>query len=249
MSGPARYGRPEATPFRATGGRRDRLVAWKAKVYIMTMSGEPRYMRAPVPVHFPSEAEVPETKQHFRLRTLLYDFLALAFADRATIGCDQFVYWDPTDPKACLAPDAFVRLGEPDHLFRSWKVWEHGAPQLAIEVISDADERDRDWDAKLRRYQRLGVTELVRFDPNAVDARPLRIWDSIGDDLVEREAADPSVPSRVLPGCWRIVETSELGPTLCLSHDTLGESLYPTPKEKAEQRIRELEEQLRSRTA
>ena len=124
-------------------------------------------MKAPVPVPFPEAEQVPETKQHFRLRTLLYEFLALAFADRATIGSDQFMYWDPTDPKACLAPDAFVRLGEPDHLFRSWKVWERGAPQLAIEVISDSDERDRDWDAKLQRYRRLGVQELIRFEPEA----------------------------------------------------------------------------------
>ncbi len=207
------------------------------------MSGELRYVRAPAPVHFPSEAEVPETKQHFRLRTLLYEFLAMAFADRATIGCDQFVYWDPTDPKACLAPDAFVRLGEPEHLFRSWKVWERGAPQLAIEVISDADERDRDWDAKLARYQRLGVTELLRFDPNSPDSQSLRIWDSLGDDLVERQLTDAVAPSRVLPGYWRIVASAELGPTLRLSHDLLGESLYPTPNE----RIRDLEEQLRRR--
>ncbi len=208
----------------------------------MAMSGELRYVRAPVPVHFPAEEQVPETKQHFRLRTLLYEFLALAFADRAAIGCDQFVYWDPTDPKARLAPDAFVRLGEPDHLFRSWKVWERGAPQLAIEVISDADERDRDWDAKLARYQRLGVIELVRFDPNSPE-RQLRIWDSIGDDLVERDGLQTTAQSLVLPGHWLLLEDPALGLTLRLSHDSVGTSLYPTPAD----RIRDLEAQLRQR--
>ena len=69
-------------------------------------------MRTPVPIVFPSEEKVPESKRHLKLRTLLYQVLDLAFADRAAIGCDQFVYWDPTDPKACLAPDAFVRWGE-----------------------------------------------------------------------------------------------------------------------------------------
>jgi Uma2 family endonuclease len=213
----------------------------------MAMAGELRYVRALAPVHFPSEAEVPETKRHFRLRTLLYDFLALAFSDRATIGCDQFVYWDPTDPKACLAPDAFVRLGRPDHLFRSWKVWEHGAPQLAVEVISDADESDRDWDAKLSRYQRLGITELVRFDPDSNDRR-LRVWDSIEEDLVERELDTATAASRVLPGHWSIVEDPTLGFTLRLSEDELGQRLYPTATEKAEQRIRELETELSRRS-
>jgi Uma2 family endonuclease len=208
----------------------------------MAMSGEPRYMRAPVPVHFRSEAEVPETKLHFRLRTLLYEFLALAFAERAAIGCDQFVYWDPTDPKACLAPDAFLRLGEPDDLFRSWKVWERGAPQLAIEVISEVDERDRDWQAKLSRYQRLGVLELIRFDPDSVD-QPLRIWEGVEADLVEREVQGEMTASRVLPGYWLVVRDATLGPTLRLSHDERGDRVYPTPSE----RMRELENELARR--
>ena len=58
-------------------------------------------------VHFPVEAEVPESKRHLQLRTLLFQFLELAFAKEAAIGCDQFVYWDPTEPRVCLAPGAF----------------------------------------------------------------------------------------------------------------------------------------------
>jgi Uma2 family endonuclease len=219
----------------------------------MAMSAEFQYVRAPIPVRFPEAEQVPETKQHFRLRTLLYEFLALAFADRATLGCDQLLYWDPTDPKACLAPDAFVRLGEPDQLFRSWKVWERGAPQLAIEVISEADERDRDWEAKLERYRRVGVLELIRFDPDATDpARILRIWDAVEGDLAERELTSSAVPSRVLPGHWLIVQDPTLGPTLRLSYDASGSHLYPTPSERsaqAEARVRELEAELARRGA
>ena len=210
-------------------------------VYSMAMSGELRYVRAPVPVHFPEHEQVPESKRHFRLRTLLFEFLALAFADRATIGSDQFMYWDPTDPKACLAPDAFVRLGEPDHLFRSWKVWEHGAPHLAIEVISDSDERDSDWDAKLQRYRRVGVLELIRFDPETADpARMLRIWDAVEGDLAERDLSGSAAASRVLPGHWLVVQDPALGPTLRLSHDALGASLYQTPSERMHQLEAEL---------
>ena len=214
-------------------------------VYNMAMSGELRYVQAPVPVHFPEAEQVPETKLHFRLRTLLYEFLALAFADQAAIGSDQFMYWDPTDPKACLAPDAFVRLGEPDHLFRSWKVWERGAPQLAIEIISDSDERDSDWDAKLQRYRRVGVQELIRFDPDASEpTRVLRIWDAVEGDLAEREVSGSAAQSRVLPGHWVLVHDAVLGRTLRLSHDALGANLYQTPSESAEARVRDLETEL-----
>jgi Uma2 family endonuclease len=214
----------------------------------MSDGQELKYVRAPVPLLFPSEAEVPETKRHLKLRTLLYELLELAFAEQAAIGCDQFVYWDPTDPKACLAPDAFVRLGQPDSLFRSWKAWEHGAPHVAVEIISESDERERDWDTKLSRYRRLGVTELVRFDPLAAE-RPLRLWELVEHDLVERELSQLSARSRCLPGYWVVREEPELGATLRLSRDALGAELYPTRAEAAEQRVRELEAELRRRGA
>jgi Putative restriction endonuclease len=211
----------------------------------MTMSDgeELRYHRPPVPLVFPTGAEVPETKHHLKLRTLLYQFLDLAFADQAAIGCDQFVYWDPTDPRACLAPDAFVRWGQPDFMFRSWKTWEHGAPDIAVEVISDADERDRDWEAKLNRYRRLGVRELVRFDPESPE-RKLRIWDLVEHDLVERLLDGAPARSRCLPGYWLLLSDVTLGTTLRLSRDALGTQLYPTPAEAGAERVRELEAEL-----
>src|SRR6478752_4804095 len=197
------------------------------------MSGS-REMGAPL--NFPEEEELPQTKRHLELRTLLYQLLKHAFADRAAIGCDQFVYWDPTDPKACLAPDGFVRLGEPDHLFDTWKVWERGAPQVAIEIGSRSDRPDPPWNEKLEKYRRLGVSELVRFDPTSPQ-RPLRIWDALDHDLVERSLIGPSARSRILPGFWLLVEDRDLGLTLRLSHDERGARLYPTPAE----RLRELE--------
>ena len=62
-------------------------------------------------VHFPVSAEVPEHRRHLRLRTLLFQFLEHAFAAVAAVGSEQFVYWDPSDPRACLSPDAFLRFG------------------------------------------------------------------------------------------------------------------------------------------
>lgn len=217
-----------------------------------------RYLRPPVGVHFPEQAEVPEGKRHLQLRTLLFQFLELAFAHEAGIGCDQFVYWDPTDPRACLAPDGFVRFGQPDDLFGSWKVWERGAPHVAVEVVSDFDEPESVWLEKLEKYRRLGVRELVRFNAVSGD-RLLRIWDLVNGDLLERQLSEPKAQSRVLPGFWLSIESATLGPTLRLSHDESGERLFLTAaeseaearraeREAAEQRIRELEAELRRRT-
>jgi Uma2 family endonuclease len=203
---------------------------------------ELEYVRAPRPIHFPVHEAVGESKRHLEARTLLYQVLKLAFAERAAIGSDQFVYWDPTDPSECLSPDAFVRLGEPDSLFQSWKVWERGAPQVAVEIISASDARDRDWDGKLRKYARLGVCELVRFDPRAREGA-LRIWDSVEQDLVERKLTAGPAPSNLLPGFWLVREDPTNGPMLRLSRDALAAELYPSPGE----RVAELEAELARR--
>jgi len=212
--------------------------------------GRFRYLRAPRPLHFPESAEVPETRLHEDLCALLRALLRHAFGPEHTVGGDQFIYWDPTDPRSCLAPDAFVRLNLPDAKFRTWKVWERGAPELAIEILSDSDDS---WDKKLQKYARIGVQELVSFDPES-PSFTLRVWDRVESDLVEREVSDQSAASNVLPGHWVVVRDATHGPVLRLSNDPAGSSLFPTPTEaeaearrSAEARICELEAELARR--
>jgi Uma2 family endonuclease len=202
-----------------------------------------RYVRTPEPLLFPCEEEVPESRRHLEVRTALYLSIRDAFADRAAVGSEQFVYWDPADPGKRCAPDLMVRIGEPDTLFTSWKVWERGAPQLAVEVISQSDDSDRPWEAKLERYRHVGVRELVRFD-HADSKDPVRIWDAIGGDLVERDRAEPNFwRCDTLGAFWCVKLDPILGPVLRLARDSAGVDLYPTPTE----RVRELEEELARR--
>ncbi|HEX6272365.1 MAG TPA: Uma2 family endonuclease, partial [Polyangiaceae bacterium] len=183
-----------------------------------------------MPLVFPTSEEVPESRRHVDLRTLLYQSLRAAFGERAVLGSDQFVYWDPTDPKARCAPDVLARLGEPDAPFPSWKVWERGAPHLAVEFISEYDSWDGPWSKKLERYRKLGVRELVRFDMED-PGNELRIWDFVDGDLVERDPAAPGFRfSSVFGGYW-FVKADEFGPTLRLARDEEGIVLYPTPDE------------------
>jgi len=181
-----------------------------------------RYLRAPVPVHFPEHESVPESGVHLRLRTALWSMIRLALGDRAMVGSDQFLYWDPTDPKQCLAPDVLVWLGAPDRPFPSWKVWERGAPHLAVEVISPIDARDRPWARKLAAYQRSGVRELVRFDPEDAES-PLRLWDRLEGDLVEREVSQHELErSDLLDLYWLVEPAPDLGRVLRLCRDAAG---------------------------
>src|SRR4051812_30302446 len=104
--------------------------------------GRRLYVTAPRPIAFPSEEppaeHVSETKRHLEVRTTLYLLLKDALAG-AAIGSDQFVYWDAGDPRRCLSPDVFVKLGAREATFDNWKIWERGAPDLAVEIVSASD--------------------------------------------------------------------------------------------------------------
>jgi Uma2 family endonuclease len=189
------------------------------------------YHRPPEPVRFPEAEEVPETNRHLEIRTTLYLILKRELARAATLGSDQFVYWDPTTSKKRLAPDAFVRMGTPHRTFRTWKIWERGAPQLGVEIVSDSDEGEPDWNEKLERYRAAGIREVVRFHPDDRD-NPIRIWDALDGDLVERAPSDPALHACETLGLWWVVvEDSLVGAMLRLARDRDGHELLPTPDE------------------
>jgi hypothetical protein len=130
-----------------------------------------------------------------------------------------------------------------------WKVWESGAPELAVEIVSRSDEGDRPWQDKLARYRRLGVLELVRFDPDDAQ-QPLRIWDQIDGDLVERDPEDPDFRRcDTLEAFWCVRDRGGL--ELRLSRDREETDLFLTPEEHAlrhgEEQERQKEEERRQK--
>lgn len=211
--------------------------------------GRQVYVRAPKAVHFPSEERpeehVSESKRHLEARTTLYLLLKDAIAG-AAIGSDQFVYWDATDPHKCLSPDVFVKREVPDSPFESWKVWERGAPELAVEIISASDRRDEPWSEKMARYQESGISELVRFDP--ASERSIRVWDRIDGELVERAATSPDLRASQSLGLWWVVTSSAYGPLLRLSRGRDGSDLLPTPNEERVRLEQELTEERKARS-
>ena len=206
------------------------------------------YHRPPEPVRFPEAEEVPETNRHLEIRTTLYLILKRELARVATLGSDQFVYWDPRTSKKRLAPDAFVRLGTPHRPFRTWKIWERGAPELGVEIVSDADEGEPDWNEKLVRYRAAGIREVVRFHSDDREA-PIRIWDAVDGDLVERASSDPELHACEMLGLWWVVvEDAAVGPMLRLARDREGHDLLPTPDE-AEAKAHETNKRLKAEIA
>ena len=191
-----------------------------------------RYLRPPVPLHFPEEEQVPEGFLHHELVTLLWQIVKHALGEGALVSSDQFLYFDPTNPARCLAPDVAVRLGQPQVLsVPSWKTWELGAPHVGVEIVSDWDKTNSTTEQKLERYREAGVLEVVRFDPSGREPR-LRLWDLFDGDLVERDLSDEEARRcDALAAYWVVVEHPTLKSTLRLSRDREGRDLLPTPAE------------------
>jgi len=195
-----------------------------------TRSDRFEYVRPLQRLHFPAVAEVPESHRHLELRTALYQLLSFHLRGKATVGSDQFLYFDASNPKAYLAPDVFLQLGSEGPEIDLWKTWERGTPELAVEIASRSDAPDEPWRLKLERYHRLGVCELVRFNQRA--RQKLRIWDYVEGDLAERKLA-PDAPAwcPVLGLFWVIRADERWGPMLRLAHDAEGKQLVQTSLE------------------
>lgn len=187
---------------------------------------------------------MPESKRHLLLRTALFLLLRRELEGRAAVGCDQFVYWNGREPRRCLAPDAFVKLGVEDSLFDSWKCWEQGgAPELAVEIVSEFDRPEDRIELKIDRYHELGVREVVYFDPDAPFGERVRVWDRITDDLVERVVEHERTPCLTLGLHWVVAPIAAVPAALRLSRDPEGKQLLLTDDE----RVAELETELSRR--
>jgi hypothetical protein len=190
------------------------------------------------PVSDPEEERVPEGKLHVLLKFLLFQLLRDRFADRHSIGCDQFLFWNARDPGRRCAPDGFVKLDRPDDVFRSWKTWERGTPELVIEIEGEYSGKKLVWSERFDWFAEIGTREIVRFDFDGEPGSRLHAWDRIEDDLVERVVEGESTPCLALGLWWVVVADVEMGTRgLRLAHDERGTDLLLSRGEAAARRI------------
>ena len=197
-----------------------------------------RHVRAVRPVEFPPsdvEWDMPESLRHKRLCELMYQLLREAVDRRSSVGADQFVFFDPQDPSRKCAPDAFLKLDVAQTMFDSWKTWEHGAPDLCIEILSPKEAQEKlPMDQKLERCRAMGVREIVAYNVDAEPGQRLRAWDLLHGDLVERIIDADATPCRTL-GLWFVLAPGlddDQTLALRLATDAQGLALVPTPTER-----------------
>jgi Uma2 family endonuclease len=201
------------------------------------------HVRAPVPLVFKDAQSMPTGNEHWEMCVFLYALLRHALGPGHSFGGDQFVYWVPTNPRRTRSPDVFVKLGVPHRQFRVWKCWERGAPDLAIEIVSQFDADPATWDERLADYTAMGVSELVRFDREAPVGARLRAWDRVDGDFVERVVEHDETPCVTLGLVWVVRDVEEVGEVIRLAR-TNGE-LVPTAVEAEAERVRLAREERR----
>ena len=80
------------------------------------------------------------------------------------VGGNLFLYYEKGNPRRSVSPDVLLVRG-----VRKWPrdcffLWEEKTPELVFEITSRST-RYEDQSKKKKLYERLGVTELVLFDP------------------------------------------------------------------------------------
>ena len=126
-------------------------------------------VRSLVPVVYPESDGQPmgETDRHRDLLTdLIFALKWFLRGQQAYVAGNLFVYYEPGNPKAVVAPDVFVVRGVEQQQRRVFKVWEEGnhRPDVVIEITSRQTAKD-DQGNKLEKYVQLGVPEYFLFDP------------------------------------------------------------------------------------
>ena len=172
-----------------------------------------------------------QLKTHFEARADAY------------VAGSMAVYYRQGDSKAVVAPDLFVVLGVEKKERRSYLIWEEGGvvPAFVVEVASESTSR-RDATSKRATYERMGVGEYWRFDPLGVLIREgLQGWRLQGGRYERVQAARAAG--------WHQSEALGLelraeGRVLRFWDPQMGRALMTHAE--AQQRIRELEAQLRS---
>jgi hypothetical protein len=76
-------------------------------------------------------------------------------------------YYEEGNRTALVAPDVFVVFGVPNHVRRTYLLWQAGkAPDFVLEVTSESTWRT-DQGRKRAVCERLGVSEYWQYDPTA----------------------------------------------------------------------------------
>ena len=89
------------------------------------------------------------------------------------VSGNLFIYYQPGNKSAVVAPDVFVVFGVEKKKRLSYKIWEEEGkvPGFVLEVTSETTKKN-DEEEKPIKYARLGVAEYFQYDPTGDYLQP-----------------------------------------------------------------------------
>lgn len=119
-------------------------------------------------IEYPTSDGQPmaETTLHRKVMSDMLAGLEALYADvpDVWVGGNLFLYYQKGNPRKPVSPDVLLVQGVPKRNRNSFFLWEEKTPALIFEITSRST-RDEDEGYKKNTYERLGVAELVLFDP------------------------------------------------------------------------------------
>lgn len=126
-------------------------------------------------IEYPTSDGQPmaETTLHRIVMSDMIEGLERRYADvpDAWAGGNLFLCYREGDPTAAVAPDVLLARGVGKRHRDNYLLWEEKPPVLIFEITSRSTRRE-DTGRKRDLYERLGVQELVLFDPYGEYLKP-----------------------------------------------------------------------------
>jgi Uma2 family endonuclease len=126
-------------------------------------------------IEYPTSDGQPmaETTLHRKVMNDLIESLERRYADvpDVWVGGNLFLCYERGNPAAIVAPDVLLAKGVTKWDRPNYLLWEETIPSLVVEVTSRKTRREDQGKKKLL-YERLGIEELVLFDPYGEYLRP-----------------------------------------------------------------------------
>ncbi|MEA2600723.1 MAG: hypothetical protein QOF89_1715 [Acidobacteriota bacterium] len=126
-------------------------------------------------IEYPTSDGQPmaETPEHMQVMFDLIFGLRQRYvaAPDVWVGGNLYLCYEQGNPKACVAPDVLLAKGVAKWDRPNYLLWAEGPPSLVVEVTSRKTQK-RDQRVKKPLYERLGIEELILFDPFEEYLRP-----------------------------------------------------------------------------
>jgi Uma2 family endonuclease len=187
---------------------------------------------------------VPEARSHDKAAELvrrLLDAASVRLGGSVYVTRNLALRFHEARPWVGLDPDVALYVPPPPDAeqLSSVRTWEagHGAPQVALEVVS-AGHPNKDYGQDgLARYAASGTGELWVFDPLLAGPREdggphrLQVWVRVSPGRLERMYAGEGPARSPYLGAWLVI--TDEGQRLRVSDDPAGQLLWPTAEEAA----------------